>query len=54
MKIKLFLDANPVKKRHCKLSHKYKYIVKNEIDNMLVAGIICLVDQYEWASPIVV
>ena len=54
MKIYLLPKATPVKKRPCKLVHKYKEIVKTEIDNMLIAGIIYLVDQSEWASPMVV
>ena len=37
MKIELLPEATPVKKRPYKLSHKYKEIVKNEIDKMLVA-----------------
>ena len=31
-------NVQPVKKRPYKLAHKYKEIVKKEIDNMLVAG----------------
>ena len=37
MKIYLFPEATPVKKRPYKLAHKYKEIVKTEIDNMLIA-----------------
>ena len=37
-----------------KLAHKYKEIVKKEIDNMLAAGIIYRIDQSEWESPMVV
>ena len=54
MKIDLLLDATPVKKRSYKLAHKYKEIVKTEIDNMLTIGIIYPIDQSEWASPMVV
>ena len=54
MKIDIKPDARPVKKRPYKLSHKYKEIVKKEIDNMLAAGIIYPIDQSEWASPMVV
>ena len=54
MKIDIKLDVRPVKKRPYKLAHKYKGIVKKEIDNILAAGIIYPIDQLEWASPIVV
>ena len=47
-------DARPIKKRPYKLAHKYKEIVKKEIDNMLAVGIIYPIDQAEWASPMVV
>ena len=46
--------AKPNKKRPYNLAHRYKYIVKKEIYNMLIAGIIYPVDQSEWASPMVV
>ena len=51
MKIDIKPDARPVKKIPYKLAHKYKEIVKKEIDNMLVAGIMYPIDQSEWASP---
>ena len=54
MKIDLLPEATPVKKRPYKLAHKYKEIVKIEIDNMLTVGIIYHIDQSEWASPMVV
>lgn len=54
MKIDLLPEAIPVKKRPYKLEHKYKEIVKTEIDNMLTTGIIYPIDQSEWASPMVV
>ena len=54
MKIYLLPEAISVKKRLYKLAHKYKEIVKTEIDNMLATGIIYPVDQSEWASPMVV
>ena len=54
MKIDILPEATPIKKRLYKLAHKYKEIVKKEIDNMLKARIIYLVDQSEWASPMVV
>ena len=37
-----------------KLEHKYKEIVKKEIDNILAARIIYLIDKSEWESPMVV
>ena len=53
MKIYLLPEAIPIKKRPYKLVHKYNEIVKTEIDNILTIGIIYLVDQSEWASPMV-
>ena len=37
MKIDIKPDAQPIKKRPYKLAHKYKEIVKKEIDSMPVA-----------------
>ena len=54
MKIDIKLDVRAIKKRPCKIAHKYKEIFKKEIDNMLVARIIYPIDQSEWASPMVV
>ena len=54
MKIDTKPDVRPVKKRPYKLAHKYKEIVKKEIDNMLAAGIIYPIDQSEWESPMVI
>ena len=54
MKIDIKNDVQLVKKRPYKLSHKYKEIVKKEIDNMLAAGIIYPIDQSKWESPMVV
>ena len=51
--IELLPNANPIKKRPYNLAHKYKDIVKKEIDNMLKASIIYLVNQFEWDSPMV-
>ena len=51
MKINIKPDVRPVKKRPYKLAHKYKEIVKKEIDNMLAAGIIYPIDQSKRASP---
>ena len=54
MKIELILDAKPINKIPYELAHKYKYIVKNEIDNMFKASIIYPIDQSKWVSPMVV
>ena len=54
MKIDIKLDVRLVKKRPYKLAHKYKEIVKKEIDNMLAARIIYPINQLEWASPMAV
>lgn len=48
MKINILPDAKLVKKKTCKLAHKYKDIAKTKIDNMLKDGIIYPIDQYEW------
>ena len=45
MKIDIKPDVWPVKKLPYKLAHKYKEIVKKEIDNMLAPGIIYPIDQ---------
>ena len=47
MKIDIKSDARPIKKRPFKLAHKYKEIVKKEIDNMLAAGIRYTINQLE-------
>ena len=54
MKIDIKPDVRPVKKRTYKLAHKYKEIVKKEINNMFAAGIIYPIDQSEWEIPMVV
>ena len=54
MKIDTKLDVRLVKKRPYKLAHKYKEIVKKEIDNMLAVGIIYPIDQSQRTSPMVV
>ena len=54
MKIDIKLDVLPIKKRPYKLAHKYKEIVKKEIDNTLAARIIYPIDQSEWEIPMVV
>ena len=45
MKIDIKPDVWPAKKRPYKLAHKYKEIVKKEVDNMLAAGIIYPIDK---------
>lgn len=54
MKIDLLLETKLVNNRPYKLAHKYKEIVKTEIDNMMAVRIIYLVNQSEWESPMVV
>ena len=54
MKIDIKHEARPIKKRPYKLAHKYKEIVKKEINNMLTPGIIYPVDQSKWEIPMVV
>ena len=44
MKIGLLPEATPIKKRPYKLAHKYKEVVKTEIDSMLTAEIIYHID----------
>ena len=54
MNIDIKPDSWPVKKRPYKLAHKYKDIIKKEIENMLAAGIIYPIVQSEWEIPMVV
>lgn len=54
MRIEILLDAKAIKRRPYKLYHKYKYIVKNEINNMLKVYMIDLVDKSEWVKSMVV
>ena len=44
MNIDIKLDVWPVRKRPYKIAHKYKEIVKKEIDNMLAVGLIYPID----------
>lgn len=53
-KIELLPDAKPIKNRPYMLEHKYKEIIKNEIDNMLKVGIIYPVYHSKWKSPMMV
>ena len=54
MKITLKLDAKPVKQRPYRLNLKYKERVRAELDKMLMARIIELVEESDWVSSIVV
>jgi hypothetical protein len=54
VKIHLKPEARPIRKRTYRLNPVYKQKVKEEIDRMLEAGIIELVEESEWISPIVV
>lgn len=54
MNIPLKPDVNPVKQRPYRFNPKYKEKVKEEIDKMLQVGIIELVDESEWISPMVI
>ena len=53
MKVDIKPNVRAVKKRPYKLAHKYKEIVKKEIDNMLATRIIYPIDQSEWESLMV-
>ncbi len=54
MKITLKPDMKPIKQRPYHLNLKYKEKVCLELDKMLMAGIIELVEEYDWVSPMVV
>ena len=54
MKIDIKPEAKKIKKWPYKLAHKYKEIVKKEIDNMLAAKIIYPINQTKWESTMVV
>jgi hypothetical protein len=54
MKIPLKPYARLVKQRPYILNPKYKDKVKIEVDRMMEAGIIELVEESEWISPMVV
>eukprot|EP00253_Pinus_taeda_P035509 PITA_35509 len=53
-KITLKLDAKPIKQRTYRLNPKYKEKVSLELDKMMAASIIELVEEFDWVSPIVV
>ena len=44
MKIDIKPEAKPINKRPYKLVHKYKEIIKKEIEGMLTAGIVYPID----------
>jgi hypothetical protein len=54
MNIPLKPDARLVKQRPYRLNPKYKEKVKIELDTMLEAGIIEIVEESEWIRPMVV
>jgi hypothetical protein len=54
MRIPLKPDAKPVKQRPYRLNPKYKEKVKIDLDRMLEAGIIELVEESEWIIHMVV
>ena len=54
MRIPLKLGTKPMKQRPYRLNLKYKEKFKVELDKMLARGIIELVEEIEWVSPIVV
>jgi hypothetical protein len=54
MNIPLKLGTKPVRQRICRLNQKYKEKVKVELDKMLDAQIIELIEKSGWTSPMVV
>ena len=54
MRIPLKEGAKPIKQRPYRLNPKYKEKVRKELDEMLAVGIIELVQESEWVSPMVV
>lgn len=54
MKITLKPDVKPMKQKPYCLNPKYKERVHLELDKMLAAGIIELMEEFDWVSPIVV
>jgi len=54
MKIKLKPDSRNVKHKPYRLNPKIKEKVKKELDKMLAAGLIFLIEEAEWVSPIVI
>jgi hypothetical protein len=54
MNIPLKYEARSIRQRPYRMNPIYKQKVKEEIDIMLEAGIIEIVEEYEWVSPMVV
>ena len=54
MKIDIKPEEKPVKKRPYKLAHKYKKIVKKEINSMLESRIIYPINHSEWEIQMVI
>jgi len=54
MRIPLKHDVKPIKQRPYRLNPKYKEKVKEELYKILTVGIIKLVEEFEWLSPMVV
>jgi hypothetical protein len=54
MRIELKLDAKPIKHKPYHLNPRVKEKVKNEIDTMLIVGLIFPLDETEWISPIII
>ena len=54
IRIPLKKDVNPVKQLPCRLNPRYKEKVKQEVDKMIVASIIEIIEESEWVSPMVV
>ena len=54
MKITLKPDTKLVKQRPYYLNPKYKEKVRDELDKMVIAGIIEPVEESDWVSPMVV
>lgn len=54
MKITLNPNAKPVRQHPYQLNPKYKENVREELDKMLVAIIIELVEELDWFRPMVV
>jgi len=54
IKIMLKPDSKPVKQRHYHHNPKYKEKVRLDLEKMLMASIIELVDESDWVSPIMV
>lgn len=54
MRIPLKEGVKPVKQRPYRLNPCYKEKVKEELDKMIVVGIIEIVEESEWISPMVI